>query len=115
LPISLIFLLFAVRERVSKALLAIPLAFLVLNIGPFIAKAGWSAYLQTKHLKEALDSVEQMTPQRLVKISQPERSVNYSLYLEHLLRTRGIRVVYSLCGGNDKQLPYFTPFLCIHS
>src|SRR5262249_20675227 len=38
LPVSLILLLFAVRERVSWYFLGIPLAFLILNIGPFIAK-----------------------------------------------------------------------------
>src|SRR5262249_33236565 len=105
LPVSLILLLFAVRERVSLFLLGIPLLLLVLNTLPFIAKAGWSTYLQTKNFNSSLDSIAKLTRQGQVKMSRVGRSVDYGLFIEYLLKRRGLRVTYSLCGADDKPLP----------
>jgi hypothetical protein len=116
LPISLILLLFAVRERVSWVLLGIPLAFLILNIGPFIAKAAWTGYLWTKNTKSDLASIARSTQQGQLKISLDGRAVDYGLYLEYLLSRRGgFNVTYSLCGADDKPLPrYFSAVeLCV--
>jgi hypothetical protein len=117
LPVSLILLLFAIRERVFRSLLGIPLVFLILNIGPFIAKAAWSGYLQTNNTKSDLASIARLAQQGQLKMSLPGRdAVDYGLYLEYLLSRRGgFNVTYSLCGADDKPLPrYFSAVeLCV--
>jgi hypothetical protein len=116
LPIALILILLAVRERVSWFLLGIPLVLLILNISPFIAKAAWSGYLWTKNTKSDLASIARLTQQGQLKMSLPGRAVDYALYLEYLLSRRGgFNVMYSLCGANDQTLPrYFSAIeLCV--
>ena len=116
LPVSLVLLLFAVRERVSWFLLGMPLVFLILNIGPFIAKAAWTGYLSTKNTKSDLASIARLTQQGQLKMSLDGRFVDYGLYLEYLLSRRGgFNVTYALCGADDKPLPrYFSAVeLCV--
>ena len=97
LSVSLVLLLFAVRERVSWFLLGMPLVFLILNIGPFIAKAAWTGYLSTKNTKSDLASIARLTQQGQLKMSLDGRFVDYGLYLEYLLVSRPGRFQCDVC------------------
>lgn len=114
LPASLILLLVAGRECVCRFVLAIPCLLLIFNIAPFVAKAGWSGYLQTRYIRSALESIAQLTPQRQIKMSNAGRSIDYSRYIEHLLSRRGFNLRYSECNDGDKRLLFFDPIeLCV--
>jgi hypothetical protein len=105
LPVSLIFLLLTFRERLPRLIVMVPIAFLLLNSVPFIAKAAWSAYLNTRNINEAVDQVKKMIPNRELRLSQAKRSLDESIYLEQILRTHGFIITYSLC--DDRSIIHF--------
>jgi hypothetical protein len=115
LPAAVFLILIGIRERVPWFFLAVPLILSIMNIGPFAAKAIWSGYLQTKNFAGNIDLAVQLARQGQVKISQSERSVDYSLYISRVLEERGIKAVYSPCGTEDKPIPFdFAPgLLCL--
>jgi hypothetical protein len=101
LPVSLILFLLTFRERLPYLSVMVPVALLLLNSIPFIAKEAWSAYLNTRNINEAVDQVKKLIPNRGLRISQSKRYLDESIYLEQILRTRGFIITYSLCDNRS--------------